>query len=180
MRYLGSIIWVLAIVAATFALHEAAHGLATAALGHDAFIRVNSSGLVGSEVLTPLVENLTSAAGPLLTIIQGFLGAILIIGWGWRRGFVVVAAALLMRLLAAVASLRLPNDEARLGLSWGIGYWTVHLIVISVLLVLTIWAARRTRQSFGGVTATVVTITIAMIGVVVAEPYLPTLYVAAV
>ena len=38
--------WGLAIIVATFAVHEAAHGLMAFGLGYDVFIRVNSGGVV--------------------------------------------------------------------------------------------------------------------------------------
>ena len=72
--------------------------------------------------------------------------------WPTVASFAVVLAALLMRMLAAGVTLFMPNDEARLGLSWGLGLWPVHAVVIAALLIMTVLAARWTRPSVWSVT----------------------------
>jgi len=168
--------WTLLIVAATFFLHEAAHGLAGAALGYDVFIRVNSSGLVDGEYRSQGDDDLISAIGPIVTLLQGVLGVVLVTRFRSLVTFSVVLSALAMRMLAAVASLRLPNDEARLGVSWGVGYWTVHLVVIAALLGLTYWAWTRFKPGALSMIGLFVLILACMVVVVVAEGSLPTIY----
>ncbi len=168
--------WVAGAVALTFAIHEAAHGIAGAALGYDVYVRVNSSGLVSGDYRTAADAAITNIAGPLVTILQGLLGVLLAARIGRLPAFTVVLAALAMRVLAAVASLRLPNDEARLGQYWQIGYWTVHAIVIAILSVAVYRAARHLRIGRGEIIWCTVMAIVAMVGVVIAEPYLPTLY----
>lgn len=176
MSILKLLAWVLLIVAATFFVHEAAHGLMGAALGYDVFVRVNSSGLVSGEYRSQADSDLISAVGPVVTILQGTLGVALVARRPSLATFAVVFSALVMRILAAVASLRLPNDEARLGVSWGVGYWTVHALVILILLALTVWAGARLRPKPLAVVGLFALIAVCLTAVVVAESYLPTLY----
>lgn len=179
MNVLKSIVWVVACVVVTFAVHEASHAVSSWLLGYDTFARVNSSGLISGEYRTAYDENLTSLVGPLITICQALLGLALALALGWRPAFVIVLAALLMRVLAAAASLRLPNDEARLGLAWGVGYWTLHAAVIALLLGAAIWAATRLKITAIAAGWRVLLICVAMVAVVAAEPILPTLELSA-
>lgn len=176
MSVLKLVAWVLLIVAATFFVHEAAHGVMGAALGYDVFIRVNSSGLVSGEYRSQADDDLISAVGPAVTVLQGLLGAWLVARRPSLVSFAVVFAALTMRILAAVASLRLPNDEARLGVSWGVGYWTVHAVVIVILLALTVWAATRLRPRPLTLLGLFALTAASLTAVVIAEGFLPTLY----
>jgi len=171
-----SAFWLLIMVGCTFAIHEAAHGFAGQALGYKTYVRVNSSGLQDGQVATDAHEQLMTAAGPVVTILQGALGLTLALMFSWRGAFAIVFSALMMRVLAAVASLRLPNDEARLGLSWDVGFWTVHAAVILVLLAMTVWAARRLHLTFSTLAVSFVIASLGMVSVVIAEPWLPTLY----
>ena len=175
MRDLDAI-WLLIVIAATFALHEAAHGLAGQAMGYKTYVRVNSSGLTEGQKATPAHEQIMTAAGPAVTIGQGAVGLILAVAFGWRGAFAIVFSALMMCSLAAVASLRTPNDEARLGLAWDMGFWTVHTLVIAILLVMTLIAWRRLNLSLRYVATAFPIACFGMGAAVVAEPYLPTLH----
>lgn len=176
MRKIELVAWVTGVVAFTFAVHEAAHGIAGAALGYDVFVRVNSSGLVTGDYRSATDAAITDVAGPLVTLLQGLVGVTLVPLIGRLPAFALVLAALAMRMLAAAASLRLPNDEARLGLFWQVGYWTVHTMIIALLAVATYRAARRLRIGGGDIAWCSVTAIVAMVAVIIAEPYLPTLY----
>ncbi|MDP3405574.1 MAG: hypothetical protein Q8S03_12840 [Brevundimonas sp.] len=168
--------WGLAIIVATFAVHEAAHGLMAFGLGYDVFIRVNSAGLTSGSYSSDLHRNLVDGAGPAITLVQGLFGLWLISRGSEVVGFATVLAAFLMRLLAAGVSVMNPNDEARLGLSWGLGPWPVHAAVVGFLLVLTVLAVRRARPSIGTVITLLLVMQVGVAAVVLGEPYLPTLY----
>ncbi len=168
---------VLLTVAATFALHELAHGLTGAALGYEMFVRANSSGLAGGGAYdSDLHRDLVAAAGPVVTLFQGLVAALWI---RTRPGLIalgVVLSALFMRILAAFASLGNPNDEARLGLSWGVGPWAIHVLVILILLGLTAWSVRRVRPRLAPLIGLLVLIQIGVAAVVLGERMLPTVY----
>lgn len=175
MRILNTAGWGLLVIAGTFAIHELAHGLMASALGYDVFIRVNSSGPL-VDFRSGLDRTLVDAAGPVATLMQGLFGLWLVARGPRQVGFAVVLSALLMRTLAAAVTVMSPNDEARLGLSWGLGPWAVHAAVVGALVVMTILAWRRTRPSIAAVITLVVAIQIGVAAIVLGEPYLPTLY----
>lgn len=112
---------------ATFLVHEAAHGLAGVALGHDMVVTLNSVRPTGPVGVRD--EVLITAAGPLVTVAQALLG------WWWVRhsraawGFALVYSACFMRVLAAGISVVQPNDEAKISLLLGLGPWPLPLIV---------------------------------------------------
>lgn len=53
-----------------------------------------------------------------------------------------------MRVLAAVAGVFNPNDEARISEALGLGLWTVPVAVILILLIPTVIASRRLHLSW--------------------------------
>lgn len=168
--------WGLAIIVATFAVHEAAHGLMALGLGYDVFVRVNSAGLTSGAYRSALDRDLVDAAGPAMTLLQGLFGLWLVSRGSALIGVATVLAAFLMRLLAAGITFMNPNDEARLGLSWGLGLWPVHAAVVGALLVLTVLAMRRAGPSTGTVITLVLAMQAGVAAVVLGEPHLPTLY----
>ncbi|MCA3693175.1 hypothetical protein [Aquidulcibacter sp.] len=172
---LGLTVSIFLIVAFTFGVHEFAHGIASLLLGYDTFVKLNSSGLISGTYASKAHEQITDAAGPIVTLLQGVVGFLFSRKVSSTWPFLIVNAAFLMRVLAAVASLTGPNDEARLGIAWGVGFWTVHAIVLLVLLALTIYTARATRAGWGLILASTVLTIIAMVVVVIVEPFAPTL-----
>ncbi|MXP11159.1 hypothetical protein GRI68_13300 [Altererythrobacter halimionae] len=68
--------------------------------------------------------------------------------WRDRRAWlapVIVFAALWSRALAAIVSVANPNDEARVGLELGIGFWTLPIAVSVLLALLFVRLARKRR-----------------------------------
>lgn len=168
--------WGLAIIVATFVVHEAAHGLMAFGLGYDVFIRVNSAGLTSGSYSSDLHRDLVDGAGPAITLVQGLFGLWLVTRGSEIVGFAIVLAAFLMRLLAAGITVMNPNDEGRLGLSWGLGLWPVHAAVVGFLLVLTVLAVRQARPSIGTVITLFLVMQVGVAALVLGERYLPTLY----
>lgn len=165
------LLWVFGVVLATFVIHEAAHGFMGAALGYDMVVRLNGATPRDAAGLLPWQRDLISAAGPMITVVQGFLAARL--AAVWHPAFTIALTALMMRCLAAGASLRNPNDEARLGLSWDFGYWTVHVIVIGVLALAVLFAARAARPGWRSSAVTALIILCGLTFVVAINGLLP-------
>lgn len=179
MRHLPSFVWLVLVVFATFAVHEAAHGIAGAVLGYDMAVRLNGANAVDATGITPFQRDVISAAGPAITLLQGLAAAALASATGWAAAFHVALAAFWMRVLAAAASLRAPNDEARLGLSWDLGYWTMHVVVIGALALLALWAARSTQATWRGGVLASIAIVVGMTLVVVLERRFPEIVIGA-
>lgn len=171
MRLVLTCVWVVAVVLATFAVHEAAHGLMGAALGYDMIVRLNGARPVDATGLTFVQRDLISAAGPALTLAQGFAAAWL--ARAWRPAFTIALAAFMMRVLAAVASIRNPNDEARLGVSWDLGPWTVHVLVVGALAYAVLLAARSARPGWGQALLTAFFVLIGLTLAVALNSFLP-------
>lgn len=143
----------------TFLVHEFAHWITGVALGHDMVATPNH--VWSRAPMSTWDQALVSAAGPLVTVVQGVVGFWLV---GSRRslfGFALLYMAFFMRLLAAGISLFNPNDEARISQLLGLGAWTLPVAVVVGLLVLLVSASRRLQlgvrdQFFCYLTASIV------------------------
>jgi hypothetical protein len=180
MKNIVFLVWLGLIVVLTFTVHELAHGLAGAALGFDMRVGINGASPIDAARIDPLQRDVVTAAGPVITLAQGLCAAMIAWASGWIGAFQVSAAALSMRILAAGASLRTPNDEARLGLSWDLGFWTLHILVIGALALMVLWAARSARVPWRQGVMTFTAIFVAMILIVVFERQFPSVVLSAV
>tara|TARA_R110000782_G_scaffold169812_1_gene261658 strand:+ start:454 stop:990 length:537 start_codon:yes stop_codon:yes gene_type:complete len=130
----------------TFALHEGAHWLAGIALGHDMVVSLNGSHATTS--VPALDAMLISAAGPVVTLIQGILALSLVLMRKSLTAYALLFFAAFMRLMAAGVSLLNPNDEARISLYFGMGPWILPLAIVAVLGVMTVIGSRHLRLSW--------------------------------
>ncbi len=128
---------------ATFLVHESAHWLAGAALGHDMVATLNSVRSTGPVSVRD--QMLITAAGPIITIGQALIGFWLVARSRSPLGFALLYSACFMRVLAAGISVVQPNDEAKISLVLGLGPWAVPLIVVVGLMGLVVTASRRLR-----------------------------------
>ena len=130
----------------TFALHEGAHWLAGITLGHDMVVSLNGSHATTS--VPALDAMLISAAGPVVTLIQGILALSLVLMRKSLTAYGFLFFAAFMRLMAAGVSLLNPNDEARISLYFGMGPWILPLAIVAVLGVMTVIGSRHLRLSW--------------------------------
>lgn len=130
----------------TFGLHEGAHWLAGIALGHDMVVSLNGSHATAST--TALDGMLISAAGPVVTLIQGILALVLVRMFNSLTAYAFLFFAAFMRLMAAGVSVLNPNDEARISLYFGLGPWTLPLLMVAILGVMTVIGSRHLRLSW--------------------------------
>jgi hypothetical protein len=163
------------IVIITNVVHEAGHALAAKLLGYDALASINHVKLMPSVARSAADRLAIDLAGPAVTI------GIAVIAWcAARRGALTIApivlfVALAMRLIAAVASLAAPNDEARASIILGLGKWTLFAIVISILLALFVSVYRRVGLGGRWLVGAYVGASLGFAAVVFGEPFLPTL-----
>jgi hypothetical protein len=127
----------------TFILHEAAHWVAGTTLGYDMQMRLNA--VTATSAVLPLHKAVIDAAGPLATILQAVVSFALVIRYRANSAFVFLYMPAFMRVLATVISVFNSNDEARLSIYWGLGPWTLPLMV-SVSLLFLFWRASRHLQ----------------------------------
>lgn len=170
------------LIATTFVLviamnvvHEAGHALAAKMLGYDALASINHVKLVPSVARSAADRLAIDLAGPAVT-----LGIAVAAWFASRRGALSIApvilfVALAMRLIAAVASLATPNDEARASIMLGLGKWTLFAIVIAILLGLFLSSFRRANLGGRWLLGAYVGASLGFAAVVFGEPFLPTL-----
>ena len=170
------------LVATTFVIvivmnvvHEAGHALAAKIFGYDALASINHVRLVPALARSAADRLVIDLAGPAVT-----LGIAIVAWFASRRGALSISpgilfVALSMRLIAAVASLAMPNDEARASIALGLGKWTLFAIVIAILLGLFVSAFRRARLGGRWLLGAYVGASLGFATVVFGEPFLPTL-----
>lgn len=135
----------LAAVVLTSLLHEAAHWLAGVALGYEMVMSLNAAAPRSGGFLSERDAFLVSGAGPLLTFAQGVVAFVVVRKRASLLAYPFLFAAWFMRFAAAFVSLMHPNDEARMSLALGWGFWTLPALVVIALLALTFVASRRLR-----------------------------------
>ena len=154
----------LLIAVATFVVHEGAHWAMGRALGHDMVFGINGTGPVGA---VSVGDHLwISAAGVVVTLIQGVFGFLMVMRRESLTGYGMLFFAALMRLMAAGVSVFNPNDEARISQELGLGLWTLPVATVAVLVVLTVIASRRLGLSWRTNVLAYLTATVALSAIV--------------
>lgn len=145
MRKLNNVfyLWLVGIALLSYVLHEAAHWLAGAAFGADMHFGLNRVKLLSP--LLPWQKAVMDAAGPVFTICQAFVALGFVLRTGSHKAFGFLYIAAFMRAVAGLVSLANPNDEARLSMYFGLGKWTLPVIVAALLIAL-VWKGSRRLQ----------------------------------
>jgi len=139
-------LWFVLVFLITNLLHESGHWLMGAALGMDM-----KFGLNGVRYLSPTEawqRALADAAGPLVTIVQAIVAYGVVRRNASLKAFAFLYAAAFMRMVAALVSVMHPNDEARLSMYFGLGKWTLPLLVAAALIALAVNGSRRFKLTW--------------------------------
>jgi hypothetical protein len=134
-------LWFVLVFLITNLIHEAGHWLMAAALGMDPRFGLNGVKYLAAQ--SDLQRALADAAGPLVTIVQGIVAYMVVQRSASIKAFAFLYAAAFMRMVASLVSLMYPNDEARLSMVFGLGKWTLPVLVAMALIVLAIQGSRR-------------------------------------
>ncbi len=128
----------------TFFFHEMSHWVAYELLGYDAGFSLNGANLKNSKIeLSKTQRIITSASGPLFTILQSILVYFLI---KKRKNLFLYPFLFLpfaMRLGAGIANVFQPNDEGRISLYLGLNLYTISFVVVSFLFFLVHKTSKR-------------------------------------
>lgn len=143
----GFHVWLFAGVVLTFALHEAGHWATGELLGYEAYYSLNSAGVRGQPADAGH-QLLIIAGGPAITFLQALTALALVVTRSSLIAYAFLYAAAFMRFMAAVITLFNPNDEARLSLAFGWGTWTLPIVMVVVLTILTWIGGRRLGVSW--------------------------------
>jgi len=163
------------IVVLTNLIHEAGHALAGKSLGYRVFVNINSSGNVPDGYRSIADATIADAAGPLTTIAVALIALFALQRSRWALPVTIIFCAFAMRLLAAVASLTGPNDEARMSMTFGLGYWTLHLVSVATLLAMFMIAYRLNPQRWTWFAVTIPVVIATVIAIVAGEQFIPPL-----
>ncbi|PQJ80125.1 hypothetical protein [Polaribacter porphyrae] len=121
----------------TFFFHEMSHWIAYELLGYDASFTLNGAGVKdASKKLSKTEQIITSASGPIFTIIQAIVFYLIL----KKRNNILLYPFLflpfVMRLGAAWANQFQPNDEGRISLNLNLNLYTISSIVVIFLFFL--------------------------------------------
>lgn len=177
MKFLKLIALTALVVIVMNILHEAGHAVVAKLLGYDIVANINSVRLQSGDYANAWHRHSVDMAGPAVTILLAWIGS----GWAVQRrskaqlGAVMVFSALMMRILASVASLNAPNDEPRVSEALGLGFWTISAVVVALLAWLMVMVHRKLRLGWKFYLPVWVGASIGFAFVVMGEPHIPDL-----
>lgn len=157
----------------TYLVHEGAHWLAGEMLGYDMWVNVNSAGLASGEYRSEWHQQLVSAAGPLMTLTQAVTAFVFVRKFKAISAFAILFAALMMRFVAMLVSLNNPNDEARVSEWLGLGPWTLHILIVAILLGLTLKGGAYLKLGWWSYALAYLAVSLGLAAVVMGEVYIP-------
>jgi len=157
----------------TFLLHEGAHWLTGELFGYDMWVNINSAGLARGQYSAEWHKHMISAAGPVMTILQAMIAFVLVKKYKAVAAFAFLFAALMMRVMAALVSLNSPNDEARVSEWLGLGPWSLHILVIALLLWLTLRGGSYMKLGWLAYGLAYIAVSIALAAIIIGEPFVP-------
>ncbi len=168
-RHISIFFW---FTVATYLLHEAGHWAMGEVLGYDMWVNINSAGLARGEYSPVWHKYLVAAGGPLVTVIQAVIAFVCVRRYQAIAAFAFLFAAFMMRFVAMLVSISKPNDEAAISIWLGLGPWTLHFIVVAVLLALCIKAGAYVKFTRRSYLLAYLTVSLAITIIVMGEPYL--------
>ncbi|MCC2957741.1 hypothetical protein LK542_19155 [Massilia sp. IC2-477] len=133
--------WLVFVFFITNLIHESAHWLMGTALGLDMQFGLN---IVRSRSpAEPWQKMLCDVAGPIVTIVQAVIAYLIVQRKASTLAFAFLYTAAFSRAVAGLVSFLHPNDEARVSMYFGLGKWTLPILVAGGLIVLVVKASRR-------------------------------------
>ncbi len=132
------------VVFITWFIHEFAHWLTSEYLGYETIMCLNITSTVAGQNPTELHNNITSAAGPVITIIQGFISYGLLKFRKWNKYvYAFLFTAFFMRFLAGIMNVIMLNDEGRISAYLKLGAFTLPVMVSGILFYMVYKIARK-------------------------------------
>ncbi|RTY90126.1 hypothetical protein EKM01_11645 [Flavobacterium sp. RSP46] len=145
-KYIGILILATLI---TFFFHEMSHWISYKLLGYNAGFTLNGASLKDSTIeLSKIQRIITSASGPLFTIIQGITFFFILRKYNNVMLYPFLFLPFVMRLGAGWANQFQPNDEGRISLALNFNLYTLSAIVVAFLLFLIFRISKQNKFSF--------------------------------
>lgn len=132
----------------TFFFHEMSHWIAYELLGYDAGFTLNGASVKDKSIsLTQTHRMITSAAGPMFTVIQAVVFYFILKKHKNILFYPFIFLPFIMRLGASWANQFKPNDEGRISLDLGLDLYAISTIVVAFLLYLIYKTSKRNKIS---------------------------------
>ncbi|MFY0592312.1 hypothetical protein [Roseivirga sp.] len=135
LKYVGALF--LAVLISCF-LHEFAHWITGEILGNRMSMSLNGASPISGEYTQKWHANIISIAGPLITIIQAIAFYFILNKQQKINLYPLLFFPFVYRFFAGIANVFGANDEGRVGLSFGLGLYTISIIFSGFLLFL-VW-----------------------------------------
>lgn len=130
----------------TFFFHELSHWIAFELLGYNAGFTLNGTSANDTSIkLIKVHRIITSASGPIFTIIQGVVFYFVLKKHKNIMLYPFLFLPFIMRLGAAWANQIQPNDEGRISLDLGFNLYTISTIVVLFLFFLVYKTSKNNK-----------------------------------
>lgn len=149
----------------TFFFHEMSHWIAYELLGYDVGFTLNGASVKDASIqLTKIERNITSASGPIFTIIQAIVFYFILLKRKSILLYPFLFLPFIMRLGAGWANQFQPNDEGRISLDLGLNLYTISAVVVAFLFFLIFKISKKNNYSFAQNAITFIISAILMFG----------------
>lgn len=133
----------------TWIIHEFTHWITSESLGYESILSLNSVSPMSGQKWTDLDNVYISASGPLITIIQAVIVFMFLNNRNWNKSFYpFLFTPLYMRLLAGGMNFINPNDEGRISEYFGLGVFTLSILVSMILFFLVYKISNKYKLSW--------------------------------
>lgn len=141
-------------VGVTWLLHEFAHWTAGEALGNSMVMTLNGCYPKNGQYAEAWHRTVVTLAGPLITLLQAIIFYFLLRIGASNSLFPFLLACLYMRSLAGVMNFINLNDEGRVSNEFGLGVFTLPIIIFVILLYLVYDIKKRKGYSGNSILVT--------------------------
>ena len=130
----------------TWLIHEFTHWITAESLGYDSILTLNTVSPSSGRQWTSLHNVYVSATGPLITVIQAAIVFVMLVNKSWIKTlYPFLFTPLYMRLLAGGMNFINPNDEGRISEYFGLGVFTLSILV-SIFLFFLVYRISKSYQ----------------------------------
>ena len=169
VKYIGA--GILAVIL-TWTIHEFAHWLTSELLGYETAMYLNGTSALDNQNVTDLHWNIISAAGPIVTLVQGLVFFLLLKNRRWNKlMYIFLFTVFYMRLLAGLMNFINPNDEGRISNYLGLGTFTLPIIVSGILFFLVHRVSKKYRVDWKLQLATTLVVMVASSVLILADQF---------
>jgi hypothetical protein len=137
------ILYTLLAVVFTFAVHEFSHWTVGELLGNEMRMTLNTGYPIAGRYVKDWHYPVVSAAGPLVTLLQGTIFYFLIKRYSNKNLFPFLFTCFYLELLSGVLNYRNPNDLGRIGTYLSIGLYTLPILFTAMQFMLSFKTCRR-------------------------------------